>query len=104
MTEEQYDTINQMITLCHDKIRTLTELKKALRMADLIGRKPNEIKAPFRRHVVLDHNLLRPWQGATFHLKVGDEEEHVFKLTNVHIDLWPDDVRARYQKQMEKKQ
>ena len=105
MAKDVFEVLDASIALHQDMVGTMTKLKQAIRMAALLGRKPNEIKVPMRHHVIRESNH-HPWSNATYVLQVEGEPEQRFKLTDVHQDLWPDDIRTkhwRYTKHMEKK-
>lgn len=102
MTEPSniYESIDEMVRLCHEKIRLMGELKRALMLADLIGKKPSEIKGTLNTRVVRGPTTFRPWKNASFWVREkfpdGTQMEMEFPLTEVPLDLWPDDILSPY--------
>jgi hypothetical protein len=89
-----------MCVLLHKKIDTLLELKRALRLAELLNIPPKEmgtakVKLHDRARSVFNP---RPWELMTFSVRVGDGPWEDFPLANVHQDLWPEETRAAYDK------
>jgi len=94
-----YESLDKMMALCHEKIRLMGELKKALRMADLLGIPAKDIKGKLRHEVWAGNgNMRRPWVGAHYTLQLDDGPVHKFPLIDVHKDLWPDDMLAAYKR------
>lgn len=94
-----YDSFDRMIVLCNEKVRLMIELKKGLRMADLLGMKPKDIKGKMRARVIAASNSgyePRPWRGAQYTLQIDDGPVHKFPLIDVHKDLWPADMLAAH--------
>jgi hypothetical protein len=94
------DNIDEQIRLYHEMIAKLGELKRGLLLADLIGRKPSEIKGTLSTRVVNDNTTLRPWKSASFWVREkfpdGSTTETKLPLIEVPLDLWPEDLRDRY--------
>jgi hypothetical protein len=105
------DNIDEQIRLYHEMIAKLGELKRGLLLADLIGRKPSEIKGVLKTSMISSNYGLRPWKDATLVVREvhpdGSETTQRFDLLRdkVHPDLWPEDMRhayARYKAAKEK--
>ena len=93
-------TIDELIALCEKKITLLHQLKKGLIMAELIGVKPGDIKGKLS-HGIVSHGTplyARPWKHDEFVIRLDGEEVFRKKLIEVPQDLWPDDVRAEYER------
>jgi hypothetical protein len=92
--------IDRMIELTTEKIALLHKLKKALMMAELIGIRPGDIKGTLW-HGVTSYGApqyARPWRVQEFVIRLDGEEVFRGKLTEVPLDLWPDDMRAEYER------
>lgn len=93
---EVYDTFDRMIDNLQKQITTTRELKRLLRIADLVGRAPSNIKGRVRTHIHSGGLTLHPWKHDDFVVHLEGEEVFRSKLIDVHQDLWPDDVREAY--------
>lgn len=98
MPENMIDNIDRLIALSEEKIATLKELRRCLLIADLLGLRPADVKDVVRITYHPSDNVLRPWQGTIMTVRVGDGPLEDFALTNVDKRLWPDDIRAAYEK------
>lgn len=101
MTENVYSSIDEMIELSERKIELLRELKRALLMADLIGRKPGELSWPLIVRWREGSSSFFPWTGAQMYVREDHPDgpiEHVFDmLDEVHRSLWPEHLRKGYE-------
>jgi hypothetical protein len=91
-----YDNIDEMVALCRKKIELMIELKKALRLAELLGVPPKDLKDKVTVSVASGKSLLTPWYGAVFSVRVGDEPHKHYSMDMVHHDLWPADMLEQY--------
>lgn len=106
------DLIDRMITLELEKIETLKELKKCYRLAQLLGRHPNDMKG-VKTCIVKGDPPFSQWRDTklrvTFHTAGPDADivDHVlgrmdvnkpmeFPLLKIHHDLWPPEILADY--------
>jgi hypothetical protein len=95
------DNIDEMIRLHHETIETLSKMKKALLLADLLGVSPKALKEPVRFVVRKGDNTRMPWVGAVLSVRIGAAPYEDFKLTDVDRRLWPEDMQqawGRWQK------
>lgn len=90
------DNIDEMIRLKHEAIETLTKMKRALLLADLLGVSPKDLKEPVRSTVRSGDNTFRPWVGAVLSVRVGDGPYEDFKMTDVDRRLWPEDMQKAW--------
>jgi hypothetical protein len=90
--------IDDLIVLLHKKIDLMVQLKRALLLADLLGIPPKQITGKLSRGAYeLDRRITQRWRG--YVLRVTYEgETREFPLKDVHLDLWPADLRADYQR------
>lgn len=105
MTDDVYTNIDKLIALHEKQNDLMRELKKALRMADLLGKKPGEIKGKLVAKVTRGNSQFRPWTGAVYSIRVGDDPWEDFPLIDVHKELWPTDLLdewRRWDRQREK--
>jgi len=101
-----FSNINELIPKLYKQIELYQELKRALRLAELLGVSPKEMKGKVRAGVIDGRSGPRydpqPWRGAIFHVTYNGVD-HKFPLTKVHKDLWPEEhLRAweRHQKRL----
>ena len=101
--QEAVAAIDDLIVLLHKKIELMGQLKRALLLADLLGMRPNQITGKLRRGVYdVDRRTVQRWRG--FVLRVTyDGKEREFPLKDVHLDLWPADLRAEYERHMRRR-
>jgi hypothetical protein len=97
-----YDNIDKMVALCRKKIELMIELKKALRLAELLGIPPKELKQKVSVTIKdtgpsSSYNP-RPWLFKVLSVRVGDAPWQDFALRDVHHDLWPVDMKQAYAK------
>lgn len=97
MTKDIFESIDTMVALLHKKIETYGQMKRALRIAELAGVPPKELKGMVGTRVIEGPHMGRPWLRATFVLKIDDTKTE-FPLVGVHHDLWPDDLLAQYRR------
>lgn len=102
-----YSSIDEMIELCERKVVLMRELKRALMLADLIGRKPGELKWSLTLRWQKGSSSFFPWTGAQLHIQEnhpGGPIDHVFDmLDKVPRELWPDHLRKGYELQEARK-
>jgi hypothetical protein len=110
--EKACDMMDDLIRLELDKIETIKKLKRCFRIAQLAGVHPNDMKGQVNIRHISGKSQYRPWVGAKVRVdRVGDwheqnivdrfldragvkGEEHW--LTDVHEELWPEDVLKAY--------
>jgi len=91
-----YDNIDEMVALCRKKIELMIELKKARRLAELLGVPPKDLKDKVTVSVASGKSAILPWQGAIFSVRVGDEPYKHYSMDMVHHDLWPADMLEQF--------
>lgn len=94
--DDIYSNIDKMIDLSRKKVELMVELKKALRLADLLGVQPKDLKDRVTTSMTEGKSAILPWQGAVFSVRVGDGPWEDYALTDVHHDLWPADMLEQY--------
>ena len=97
---EFYDNIDRMCGLLTKQIELYGELKRTCRIADLLGVPPKELKGKVRMDVYDGGAPLyaRPWRTRELVIRRDGAEAFRAKLIDVHQDLWPEDVRAEYER------
>lgn len=78
-----FESIDEMVSLCQRKIDLLGQMKRALRIAELLG--------------------VHPWKTTVLRVWVDDDPVREFKLVDVHLELWPKDLRAAFERNERKK-
>jgi hypothetical protein len=58
-----YEALDRSIELYHDMIENMQKLKKALRLAELLGRKPGELKWSLSTRWIEGGLVLLPMEG-----------------------------------------
>ena len=97
---EFYDNLDRMCGLLTKQIELYGELKRSCRIADLLGVPPKELKGKVSMGVYDNGAPLyaRPWRTREIVVRRDGEEVFRAKLIDVHQDLWPEDVRAEYER------
>jgi hypothetical protein len=97
-----YTNIDEMTVLLQRQIVLYQELKRALRLAALLGIPPKELKekvsVTIRDTGPSSNYNPRPWLFKVLSVRVGDAPREDFALRDVHHDLWPDDMKQAYAK------
>jgi hypothetical protein len=97
-----YTNIDEMAVLLRRQIELYQELKRALRLAELLGIPPKELKQKVSttcRHTGGGSSYNpTPWKHMVFSVRVGDGPWEDFDLMDVHHDLWPVDMQQAYAK------
>jgi len=96
--QEAVTAIDELVVLLRKKIDLMGQLKRALLLADLMGMKPKEMTGKLRHGAYdLERRSVQRWRG--FVLRVTyDGEARDFPLKDIHLDLWPADLRAEYER------
>ena len=97
---EFYDNLDHLRGLLTKQVELYGELKRACRIADLLGVPPKELKGKVSIGVYAPNNsaFKRRWNMEELVIRRDGEEVFRAKLIDVHQDLWPDDVRAEYER------
>lgn len=105
MNESQYDRLfdamDEMIVLCAEKVELMKELKRAYRIAELVGVHPKDLKGVVKTHTTPSGRVYHPWVGADFAVTI-DGNTQKFPLKDVHHDLWPEDILAQHKRFIKK--
>ena len=97
---EFYENLDRMTQLLVKQISLYRDLRKACRIADLLGIPPKEMTGKITSGVYAPGNSVFQRRWMMEELVIRREGEEVFRarLIDVHQDLWPDDVRAEYER------
>lgn len=103
-----YENIDEMVSLCHQKIETLIQLKKAFLLADLLGVPPKDMKQPLTMRV-WDTGYISavdptPWRKKVLSLRLGDNPWEDFALIDVNRYLWPEDMQKAWERHQKRKE
>jgi hypothetical protein len=102
-----YENIDRSIELYGQMIANMQELKRALRIAELIGRKPGELKWTLSIRWQEGTSSFFPWTGARMIVRENHPDgpiEHEFDMIDeVHRELWPVHLRNGYEMQEARK-
>jgi hypothetical protein len=106
MTKDIYESFDKMIELCHHKIKLMIELRNCLRIADLLGIPAKDLKGKVTHDVIEGGSLYFPWRSAVFvvtHTSNTQQISRRLPITDVHMDLWPDELRSKYERYQQKR-
>ena len=98
LPDKLFKQMDQLIELELKKVELLRKLKRAYMLANVVGVHPNQIKGKLAVRVYESGRMFTPWQGTDFAVQLDGEEVAREKLTDVPLDLWPDDIRASYER------
>lgn len=98
LPDKLFEKMDQLIELELEKVKLLRRLKRAYMLANVVGVHPNQIKGKLAVRVSESGDPIAPWQGADFAVQLDGKEVAREKLTDVPLDLWPDDIRASYER------
>lgn len=104
LPDKLFDSLDKLIELELKKVELLRQLKKAYMLANVIGQHPNQIKGKLTTAVhTYDAPLYaRPWRTQELVVRLDGEEVARKKLIDVPLDLWPEDIRAEYERQQKR--
>lgn len=104
LPDKLFEQMDELIELELKKVELLRQLKKAYMLANVIGQHPNQIKGKLTTAVHTYGAPLYVRQGRTQELVVRLDGEEVArkKLIDVPLDLWPEDIRAEYERQQKR--
>ena len=104
LPDKLFEQMDQLIELETKKIELMRQLKRAYMLANVIGQHPNQIKGKLTTSVHTYGRPLysKPWLENEFVIKLDGEEVVRKKLIDVPLELWPDDVRAEYERQQKR--
>lgn len=104
LPENLFDSIDKLIEVETEKLELLRQLKKSCLLANLIGMRPSEIKGRLSTGIYTYGAPLyaRPWRTQELVIRLNGEEVARKKLIDVPIDLWPENVRAEYERQQKR--
>jgi hypothetical protein len=95
-----YESLDQMINLYTQQIANMRQLKRALRLAELIGVRPGDLKWTLITRWEEGHGPY-PWREATLHVLENHPDGpigHKFDMVDeVHPELWPDHLRQAFE-------
>jgi len=99
-----FESIDEMVSLCQRKIELLKQMKRALRIAELLGVHPRDIGGNVRTSTyATEKNYHFPWKTTVMRVWVDDDPMREFKMTDVHLELWPEDLRLAFNHNEKKK-
>jgi hypothetical protein len=97
---EFYENIDHLCDLLRQQIEQYGKLKRACRIADLLGVPPKELTGKVTAGMFDPggSTFRRRWVECEFIIRREGEEVFRAKLKDIPQDLWPDDVRAEYER------
>jgi hypothetical protein len=104
LPDKLFEQMDELIELELKKVELLRQLKKAYMLADVIGQHPNQIKGKLTMavHTYGAPLYVRPWRTQELVVRLDGEEVARKKLIDVPLDLWPEDIRAEYERQQKR--
>lgn len=101
-TDETCENIDRLIANHLKQGELLRELKRALRLAQLMGLSPKDMPKTSVSFWEGTYSWER-WRGAQLRVLVDGKLHSSYDLKDVHHDLWPADVLADYQRSMRRR-
>jgi hypothetical protein len=98
LPDKLFEQMDQLIALKLKHVDLMRQLKKGYMLANMIGMHPNQIKGAMSDRILPGGRLSHPWIGTEFVVRLAGEEVARKKLTDVPLELWPDDIRTQYQR------
>ena len=104
MANDIYESFDEMIALAKRKIELMEEMRYTLRVAELIGVEPKNMKEKGKITTATSEGGYprMPWVGATFYVRI-DGVKTPFPMLGVHHDLWPKDMLTAYKRHLARK-
>ena len=100
---EFYENIDHLCDLLRQQIEQYGKLKRACRIADLLGVPAKELTGKVTVRIEPHGSVFFRWRGDQFVVKREGKEVFRAKLIDIPQDLWPDDVRAEYERHQRNK-
>lgn len=100
-TKQAVAALDESIALHHKMIETMTNLKRALLVAELLGVAPKDVDGPIKFWTYSIRSgaySFRPWLDTVLRARIGDGEDKEFPLKDVPMELWPEEIRAAYER------
>lgn len=106
--EKFFSNCDELIALLREEIDLMGKLKQALRLVELLGltvaeAKIRKISSKLRDNGRHGYYGARPWEEFDYIGFVDGEEVLRKPLKEVHLDLWPDDLRQKYEQFLKRK-
>ena len=107
--EELLRLLANLEELVSKQVATLHELRKSIALAKLA---PEFFQAHLKTHKITHHvrghthSMFYPWKGVALFINARDMdtgkliEDCEYKLTDVPLILWPDDLRVPYERHL----
>jgi hypothetical protein len=98
-----YENIDHLTELLTKQIELYKELKRACRIADLLGVPPKELTGKVAAGTYSTNSSLHyRWRTTEFVVRREGAEVFRAKLIDIPQDLWPDDIRAEYERYLKR--
>jgi hypothetical protein len=103
--QELLDKLQESIDLHYKQIETMQQMRRLVMLSNIMDMPIKEItgKVSTSIHAYGRPLYSKPWLESEFVIKLDGEEVVRKKLTTVPLDLWPDDVRAEYERVQRRK-
>lgn len=104
LPDKLFEMMDDLIELELKKVDLMRQLKKAYMLANVIGQHPSQIKGRLATHIQTNGAPLyaRPWRTRELVVRLDGEEVARKKLIDVPLDLWPEDIRAEFERQQKR--
>lgn len=98
--QELFDNLDAIIDLHLKQVDTYRKYKDLMRMADLMGIPPKDLKGPVGRRYIGSGRPLYgfPWKHDHIAITHNGQEVVRVPLLQTPKDWWPDDVRLEYER------
>ena len=104
LIDKACEAIDELIRLELEKHALQRQMKRSLRLCQLMGWRPKEMPKPVSTSVVPGKSIHTPWSGADLIIRVDGETTRAVPLKDVHLDLWPDDLRKQFEAWQQRQQ
>jgi hypothetical protein len=95
------DQLQESIDLHYKQIETMKQMRRLVMLSSIMDMPLKEItgKVSVVVHTYGAPPYARPWRTEELVIKLDGEEVVRKKLLDVPLDLWPEDIRAEYERQ-----
>lgn len=104
LPDKLFEDMDALIKLELRKVELLRQLKRGYMLANVIGQHPKQIKGSLSTRVY-DYNgrlSSEPWRRIDLGVELNGKEVARKKLVDVPLELWPDNLRAAYERHVKR--
>lgn len=100
--QDLLDKLQESIDLHYKQIETMQQMRRLVMLSNIMDMPIKEItgKVSTSIHAYGRPLYSKPWLENEFVIKLDGEEVARKKLIDVPLDLWPEDIRTKYVRQL----